>query len=620
MTLIPVRRPWMIVAAWLVMAPIMAVVAQDGVAYVTTITKTGQASLDEALRDASNLLALQDDARPSGLPGLLRRARTDIQRLEDVLRSFGYYAGDVRVSLAGRPLQDPYWLEVPQPPAEALPVVVEIDTGPLYTLSVIDLVDARDGSEELPVAIDRQALGIAVGDPARSAPVLTAKARLVAQMQREGYPFADVPVLQAMVDHETRTMEVAYALEPGPRADFGAVRWQGLDHMDQDFVARQVPFEDGQRYDPEALDTLRERLRDLRVFESILVETASEIGPDGRLPVTVTVTELPRRFIGVGADYETSEGIGVRARWGHRNLFGGAERLELRGGIERLIENDIAEIDYRVEADFRAPDAFRFGQDIVLNTEVLQERPDAFDRFAIVGNVGIEQEITDILSFGVGLTAEVSKIEEEGQDSQRFTLIGVPLTALLDTTNSLLDPTEGVRISAGVTSYPTFLGSNRGFVRATTTGSTYYDVIGNGRLVLAGRTTLGAIFGETVEDVPADKRFFAGGGGSIRGFAFQAVGPRNAAGDPRGGLSLFDFSLEARIKITEDIGIVPFLDGGNVFDTNIPSFNERLRYGAGLGLRYYTGFGPIRLDVAVPLDRTEDDDAFQVYVSVGQAF
>ena len=622
----------MVLVVWLALAPAVPTTAQDdaaqngdsegGVAYVTTIDETGNQALDQALRDGSNLLALQETSLPAGLPGLLRRATTDVGRLEDVLRAYGYYDGIVSVRLDGRPLDDIYWVETAEPPAGPVQVTVEVEAGTLYTLSLIDLVDARDGSEVLPVTIDRQALGIAVGDPARSEPLRIARARLVDQMEHQGYPFADVPVLQAMVDHATRTMEVAYALEPGPLADFGTVQWQGLERMDQDFLARLVPFTPGERYDPDALETLRTRLRDLRVFESVLVESADTLESDGRLPITIAVGERPPRFIGFGATYSTSEGIGVLARWGHRNLFGGAERLELTAGIGRLLENAPSDIDYRLRADFLAPDAFLLDQDIVASAEAVQENPDAFSRTAIVLGAGIEQEISDILTVGAGLSAEFSEIEEDEDTApkERFTLIGVPLTLRLDTTDNLLDPTEGFRVAAAVTPYPTFLGSSRGFVRTQTTGSTYYDVIGDGRLVLAGRATVGVISGQSVGDVPADKRFYAGGGGSIRGFAYQAVGPRDAAGNPSGGLSLFEFSAEARIKITEDIGIVPFLDGGNVFETEFPTFDEPLRYGAGLGARYYTSFGPIRVDFAVPLERREDDDAFQIYVSVGQAF
>jgi len=121
-------------------------------------------------------------------------------------------------------------------------------------------------------------------------------------------------------------------------------------------------------------------------------------------------------------------------------------------------------------------------------------------------------------------------------------------------------------------------------------------------------------------DVPADERFYAGGGGSIRGYSYQSVGPLSG-GDPVGGRSLLELSTELRLRLGERFGFVGFLDGGSAFGAAFPDFDEELLWGTGLGFRYFTAVGPLRLDFAVPLDRRHGiDDAFQVYISLGQAF
>jgi translocation and assembly module TamA len=158
------------------------------------------------------------------------------------------------------------------------------------------------------------------------------------------------------------------------------------------------------------------------------------------------------------------------------------------------------------------------------------------------------------------------------------------------------------------------------FAVGTVSGSAYRALDTDRRFVLAGRAKFGSLVGEETDDVPANKRFYAGGGGSIRGYEFQSVGPLDANNDPLGGRSLIELNAELRVRITEQIGLVPFVDGGMVFDSVYPDFEEDLRWAAGLGVRYFSAIGPLRLDIAIPLNKREVDDSFQFYISLGQAF
>ena len=214
---------------------------------------------------------------------------------------------------------------------------------------------------------------------------------------------------------------------------------------------------------------------------------------------------------------------------------------------------------------------------------------------------------------------------EAGQASDalgrlNYTLVGLPVSLTYDSTDSLLDPTRGVRVTASATPYPTLLGSDPGLFVAKGQGSAYHAFDEEARYVLAGRIGFGSITGADLADIPANRRFFAGGGGSVRGYAYKSLGPQDIFGNPLGGRSLLEGSVEARIKLTDTIGIVPFLDAGTAFEASLPDFKDEIRVAAGLGLRYYTGIGPIRLDVAVPLNRERGDSAAAVYISLGQAF
>ena len=331
--------------------------------------------------------------------------------------------------------------------------------------------------------------------------------------------------------------------------------------------------------------------------------------------MTLIVAERPRRVIGFGADFNTSEGFGARVRWTHRNLFGRAESLHLQAEVGRIGKNRIGDLDYDVNLRYQAPDFLTRDQTLRAEVSGGRENPEAYRREAVAAFIGLDRRLSDTLEVSAGIKGERSKLDDF-IDNEPLDFVSLPAGLRLDTSDDLLDPTSGYRVSLDLTPY--FV--DRTFLHTSVAASAFHDVRENGELVLAGRVRLGSIAGEELLAVPSDKRFFSGGGGSVRGYAFQAIGPRAPDGRPRGGRSLFELGLEGRVRITDTIGAVPFLEGGQVFEEELPSFKENLQFGAGLGLRYFTPIGPLRLDVAFPIDKREDDDAFQLYISIGQAF
>ena len=588
------------------------------VAYRTDLPEVEDAQLQAALEASSNLLALEEAEEPPGAAGLVRRAEQDRERMLTALRSFGYYAGEVDVTVAGMALGTEDLIQRVEAMAgeEPLSVSVTVTLGPLYTFGRFEILDAATGLPELEVPIDQSALDIAEGNPARAAVVLGAQTQVVNQMRRAGYPFAAVPDRRVVVDHATQQMEVTLTVEPGSYAVFGDIAVEGLEEVDEEFVRDRFDVAAGDPYSPAAVRGLRDNLAGLEVFAGVRVDTADALDADGRLPVTVQVTERARRVIGFGADFATSEGFGARAYWGHRNLFGRAESLRIQAEAGRIAENDLADIDFGLSLRYRVPDFLTRDQAFRAEIVAQRENPDAFRREAIEATVAVDRQITDTLQLSAGLKAEYSEVEDSGTEAERVVLVSLPLALRLDTTDDLLDPTRGYRVA--LTAEP--FSVDRTFLRSELAASTSYEGFGGGDLVLAARTRLGSVVGEALLDVPNDKRFYSGGGGSVRGFSFQGIGPRAGDGDPLGGRSLFEIGVEARVRITDEIGLVPFIEGGQVFEDAFPAFDEELRFGAGLGLRYYTDFGPLRLDVAVPIDKREEDDDFQFYVSIGQAF
>jgi translocation and assembly module TamA len=570
--------------------------AKADLPYKVAISVAGDSDLEDTLRAASLLVEQSERAPPTEL-ALRRRIDQDAEQLRQVLRAEGYYAAKLNARL-----------DLERQPAE---VTIEVDPGPRYELDQVSLTGPDGGTlEGLKIRLGK--IGLELGQPARSADVLQAEQEIILLLAERGYPLASVPDRKAIVDHEKRTMSVTYVVDPGPRADFGEVRITGTDDLDDDYVKNRLSWEPGDRYDRRELEETRKRLIGSELFTSVKIAPAAEVEPNGTVPILIEVSERKPRSIGAAINWSSSEGFGAEASWEHRNLAGHAERLETTLRLSQLLIG--------ANATLRLPDAVRPDLDVVAAAAIEREETEAFTARRITGSAGLEQRFSSRLSAGLGLSVGLEE-EDDDEGENAFTLIGAPAFLRYDGTDDLLDPTSGVRASAAVTPYYVLFGETDTFLRSEAIASTYYALDENERYVLAARGRLGSIWGAGREELPASVRFYAGGGGSVRGYGFQELGPLDEDNDPLGGRSVIEFGGEMRIRITETIGVVPFVEGGNVYVDMLPEIYQfDFRYAAGLGLRYYTAIGPLRLDVAVPLDRRETDDPFQFYISLGQAF
>ena len=325
----------------------------------------------------------------------------------------------------------------------------------------------------------------------------------------------------------------------------------------------------------------------------------------------VNVTERPPRSVAVGGSYASTEGVAFNASWEHRNLFGEAE--DLKFGIL------VGQEDSALTADFRKPDIFGVNWDLISNITVGKEDAIAYTSDSERTSTGLEYRGFQNIVIGAGISLEHATITYY-ELQQRYVLVGIPVYLKRDGTDDLLNPMIGSRESITITPYTDPGRTQLTFITGKATAS-YYQRVGDGdRYVIAVLGALGATAGVSLDELPKDKRYYAGGGGSVRGYGFQLAGPLGTHEEPIGGLSSAEASLELRYKLTQTIGIVPFVDAGNVYDTSFPDLRKRLFIGAGIGARYYTGLGPLRLDIAAPLHRRNGDRPLQIYVSLGQAF
>jgi len=598
------RRAALIVAVLAAAGPALA----QETPYQVRLTGVGDDALQELLQSSAGLFQLQGQPPPS-VVGIRRRAEGDREQLQAVLRAEGYYDGGVSFSLDSE--------------ARPVRVTLTVTPGPRYRLGHIAVL--AEEHQLLPGGpVDPASLGLTPGNPGRAAAVNEARGRLVTLLNSRGFAFAHLADQRAEIDRSAKTLDVTFVVATGPAARFGLVRLEGLSEVDENLVRGRIPWQVGDPYRPLLVEQARTAISALGAFNSVQVILADQAASDGTVPVTIRLEERKRRFIGAGVNYSTSEGVGGKVYWGHRNLFGGAEQLRLsletaRLGPHTVTGSNLDRTDEKATAELRKPDFLAPDQSLLVSAAALTEHPKAYDRDAVLGSVQVERKLERRLTVAGGVSGEQSRLRESSQSTAGLTL-GLPLNATFDDTDSLLDPTSGYRLTAAFTPYYRLGDVSNGFALTRVGGSAYYDVSRDGWAVLAARWGMGLIANGARQAIPADKRFYAGGGGSVRGYAYQKAGPLDASGNPLGGKSLVEFGSELRFKVTDSIGLVPFLDGGTVYPGAVPDLSTPLFFGAGLGARYFTDFGPLRLDLGVPLERRSADAAWQLYLSLGQAF
>ncbi len=565
--------------------------------YKVEIIGVADDALRETLMAVSRLVA--ETARPPPTLGALkRRAEDDVLRLTEALDSLGYYGANVGYDVDSG--------------VSPVRVILRIEPGEPYRLSGYHISGDNPELARGGIRISPGTIGLQPGMVAAAKPVVEGEQRLLAALAVQAYPLARVVDRRVVVDHAARSMTVNWQVDTGPYARFGDVTIEGLQSVDRDFLQARLPWEAGQPFDGGKVDEGRRALIDTRLFSSVKIGYANALDADGRLPMTVTVVEDKHRSIGGGLSYSTSDGPDGRAVWEHRNLFGAGERLTLtlEGG----------EVIQGLVADFRKPGLTDPRLAWLGKLEGVHENRETYDARTVGGSGGAEYKLTDTLTVTGQLSLERSFIDD-GVTEGTFTLLGTPLGLVYDTTDDLLDPSRGTRLNFGTTPYLSVADSDVNFAVFRLSDSFYVSLEKEHDVVLATWGRVGTIIGgDSTAALPATKRLYGGGAGSVRAYGYQELGPIGPDGDPTGGRSQLELGTELRWRMFGDFGGAIFVEGGNVYDDPLPDPKQRILWGAGVGLRYFTDFGPVRLDVAFPINPRRSDDVFQFYVGIGQAF
>ncbi|EAQ29263.1 hypothetical protein NAP1_00785 [Erythrobacter sp. NAP1] len=560
------------------------------------------------------------------VPQLAARARSDQELLDQVLRTYGYYDGEIIRQLSGgrRGFADQERDDAQRPVDLDPSVRFDILPGPRYSFGEIDL-GAFDQLADPDQTKLRDVFAIQSGDPLYADRIVERENALRVAFGENGYPFAEIDEPRLTIDHARDQGDLALPVEPGGKYVFGEIVSEDPAFLSSRHLQRIARFDPGDVYQTSMQSDLRRAILATGLVSSVAITpretTEPESSDPGEVALDIAMERAPLRTVSGAIGYGTEDGIKVEAGWEHRNLFPPEGALRLRGILGT--REQLASVTYR-RNNFRDRDQVltidAYASDI--ETEAVDARTVALrGAFERVSNLLFQKPLSWQIGAEVLYTDERNRITNGIQRPRQEYLIGSLFgSATLDATDDLLDPTEGFRVTGfAAPEVSRTLGEQSYYVRARVDASYYQSV---GEHVVAARFAAASIIGADAFELAPSRRLYSGGGGSVRGYGFQAIGLRNEFGEPLGGGSLLEGAVEARIQtgfLDGAVEVVPFFDIGSISRDARPSFDV-VRAGAGIGVRYKTSFGPIRVDVGVPLNPTEFDAPVVVYVSLGQAF
>ncbi len=570
----------------------------------------------EFLDRFESLSAIEELGDEDNIAQLAARARSDEELLGELLRAYGYYDGQVIRSIGG--------IQPGEDSASALPKVrFDVIPGARYRFGAVNLGDLAGAPDAMAL---RDAFEIRTGDPLDNFKIVAEQFDLDRALGETGYPFAAIDAPELLIDHARSEGDLTMPVRPGGKYAFGDVTSNMQDFLSARHLSRIARFEPGDIYQRSLEDDLRRAIVATGLVSTVTVKPRELTPPSGDQPGTVAMdvelTPARLRTIAGAIGYGSGEGFRIEASWEHRNLFPPEGMLRVRGIAgtrEQLVGVTFRKNNFTGRDKVLTLDAFGS----TIDTDAVDART--------VSIIGTFERLSTLLfqkpfSWSVGLEAvgtdeRPALARDLNVPRQRYFVGAIPLFAQIDTSDDLLDPTKGFRLGGRLSpEVSRTLGAESFYLRSQV-DATYYQQIGE-KVIMAGRGRFGSIPGTDLASIAPSRRYYAGGGGSVRGYGFQAIGPRDALGLPTGGRSLVELAVEARIKtgfLDGAVSVVPFVDAGSVGTGATPDFDS-IKIGAGVGVRYTTGFGPLRLDIATPINPGPDDSRIAVYVSLGQAF
>ncbi|MEL7131439.1 MAG: BamA/TamA family outer membrane protein [Pseudomonadota bacterium] len=581
-----------------------AMLGLPGALAALTVDVSAPEELAEDVRNASLSVALLSEEEAVRPIDVISAAQADYSRLIGLLYDQGYFGPEISITVDGREAAS---LSPVSAPSAVNRVVLTVDPGQKFTFGTVTVSPAAPDSEPVPE--------VQTGETASVSALRTATSAGIEGWRQQGHAKAEVADQQIIANHPAGRLNADIRLDPGRRLTLGRMTIEGASNVRERRIRQIAGWPSGEVFDPDTLEKVETRLRRTGTFATANLTEAETANPDDSLDVTLQLTDqLPRRY-SFGAEYSTTDGISLSALWLHRNIFGGAERLQVEGEIKG-VGGDTEGIDFRLGAQISRPATWRTDLEASLLAEIEQrDDPNLFSRtgrleFNTVYFAADDREY----SYGVGLRRAKTRDDLGERD---YTILTFPISAKFDRRDVPLNATEGYFAEARVQPFLNLEGTDDGVL--TTLDFRTYRRLGS-RVVLAARGLFGSIAGPSLENAPADLLFFSGGSGTVRGQDFQSLGVELSPGVTIGGRSFIGLAGEVRVKTGERLSVVGFYDAGYIGPESFFDGSGEWHSGIGAGVRYDTGIGPIRFDVGLPASGPTDSSGVEIYIGIGQAF
>lgn len=542
-----------------------------------------------AIKNASQLLILQEKATAS-LLALKRRSEGDVSNFIKVMQSRAYYNAkiDYKIDASSEPVK----------------VIFSFDAGPQYPLSSVQIVSTDGDILDIDV-------GLVVGEPAFAEKILSAEETLLLKLGQMGYPYAAITDRKVVADQKRKEIDVQFIVDQGPISYFGKTSVRGNSEVEEEYIRSKIRWKEGDVYSSEAIERTREDLEDTGLFRMTVISHANDCSKE-LLSMDIQVIEAKQRTIAAGASFTTQLGFGASGEWEHRNVRGFGERINTSLNLWQKRQEG--------KVSYLLPDFGFKGQDLIWSACLEREITDGYHETSLKFSGIFEYSINDCLKIGYGGMYQ-SIFTSHSANNGNFHLFKLPVFVSFGRSNSLLDPTEGYSLHIKTTPSLQLARHVFGYCPTLFTGTYYQPLTEDHRVVFATKATFGSIFGASRRAIPPSELFYAGNENTLRGYSYMTVSPLNKKGKPIGGRSIGVLSFEARLRMTEKLGGVGFYEVGNVYASRIPNPNHKQLQSIGVGLRYRTPVGPLRFDVAFPLNkRKKIDSDYQLYMSIGQSF
>lgn len=557
----------------------------------------------QSLKEVSALVQYRKNL-PRSLAALRHRAERDVPSLIDVLHAYGYYDACVNTKA--------YRL-----PNGKMKMIVNVNKGEPYLLSKFDLVAMHDYQvEEYDLNdIKLEKLGIKLQKPAKSTSIVNAEKELSKILSQNGFPLAEIKTPDILVDQAQKTVAVSFKVDEGPFSQFGDVTIQNQGKVKTRFIKNRILWKKGEVYNSEKVLETEKKLYDSGLFSTVSISHGNAVDKEGYIPLTIDLTDSKYRSLTLGGNYTTTwSGFGGTASWQNRNLF--------RSGLNLKLSYSINQKKQDAGLEFLFPDFFSPKQQLIIDSAVnIRNVMPTYREKGIKTRLYVERELSRYFNASLGAKFDQFKMSESLNDGY-FSLIGTP--AFIKTQSSdklLINPVQGGWASLNITPYFSLNNNSNTFSEVKLEGSAYQFIIPSKRIILAMNMVFGTLFGSTTFLIPPSYRFYAGSPNHLRGYPYQKVSPLNRFGKEEGGRSLFLWSIEPRFTILKYVQIVGFFDVGNVYTGIWPKWNEALAKSLGVGIRYFSFIGPLRLDIGFPMNRRNNIKRKpQIYFSIGQAF